>query len=1159
MKRQILAWVSLSVLWSVQVDAELTVDRSVLGGCKGGDIVEVRLTLRDALLDDDERPHNLLIEEHLPAGWSLRSAVPEETAQQAGTRTVASWLFSGSSIPLAYACEGGDFKGEACESNLDCRCAAPTGCPNDDSSARCVGTGVIDYDAAAIPLAGTATFQGRIVEYRGDMPMPTAEVGGITELPCASPPVSVARTIVSPECGGNSPIQVRLHVSLAELSRPSLLTVIEQLPPGWELTEPRPQAARIVPSRNEAHWDLIDVAGPTTTIEYLVHPPNTADGARRVQGRVRMATGGELTIEGDEQLTCTRQIVGDCNASGCVTVEEIIKGVNIALEQAPVLDCPSFDASGDRAVTVDEITQAVNVALVCSEPGVSTTSRELPQLQSHDAQASILVIPFESSSSAARSRCLERPEGASSYLSSRDNSLALGRGFDPVDPQREYQPCIAFQGESWVDGAIVDSRVAIEEIETRNELYRTIGFDASASARNQFINARSTFSRSTSQSFLDDSFTFVVSANIDFGRFQMNNPRLVSEMQALVSQGRSADFLARCGSMYVSSVRKGLRYSLIYTVDNLSRSEVEDLRATFSATYAAGVVNASADAAWRQALQGLSRRRRVRVEAVVSGGRSSSIELQACLVNGDLNAVSRVKGCLETLLRSVQNDLTQGTPTEYTIGSMTTFGVSACFQAGVRERDRVLTEIFRELEDAQIILKRLDSLDLEIALNLVDGDDLADRIGEAARGYQAYARQLEELGRNCASDAENDFQACATHLEAGLVRPRVPLELAELLYDQEQWSFLRWCRGAVSRFPEVAPGTPAGNTVDAILTQVQGASSTKNVSCPTAQFALRRGRSEMQLRGFPSYDARPLQVISGLANLFVEGNGTFLCGGQTTTASGSLAESCSFSGVGAAPCERSLACMATGPRLISVDSLKRHDGLRRLALRGLGLDDFTLGTLLERFECASGSRAGMICSSSRDCPGSSCRELGADEVWPQLAQLDLEANSVTSLTHNWPTSLRELSLRDNLIFDVGLRSTVDRALAPLTKLTILNVEEPVERVMAAGLIRNIGMNGATGDRCYQINSPENVRRWEQSTARALTFFLGLNDALQTQLSSGRSLNDLQTVQARFSYRGAAPPVCEHCSGTVPPEPQVCNPLVRGGDELEMLRRCLCFR
>ena len=137
-----MAWVSLSVLWSVQVDAELTVDRSVLGGCKGGDIVEVRLTLRDALLDDDERPHNLLIEEHLPAGWSLR---------QAGTRTVASWLFSGSSIPLAYACEGGDFKGEACESNLDCRCAAPTGCPNDESSARCVGTGVIDYDAAAIP------------------------------------------------------------------------------------------------------------------------------------------------------------------------------------------------------------------------------------------------------------------------------------------------------------------------------------------------------------------------------------------------------------------------------------------------------------------------------------------------------------------------------------------------------------------------------------------------------------------------------------------------------------------------------------------------------------------------------------------------------------------------------------------------------------------------------------------------------------------------------------------------------------------------------------------------------------------------------------------------------------------------------------------------
>jgi hypothetical protein len=54
---------------------------------------------------------------------------------------------------------------------------------------------------------------------------------------------------------------------------------------------------------------------------------------------------------------------GDCNGDGAVTVDELIKGVNIALGTTSGDPCPSFDTSGDGAVTITELIAAVNRAL----------------------------------------------------------------------------------------------------------------------------------------------------------------------------------------------------------------------------------------------------------------------------------------------------------------------------------------------------------------------------------------------------------------------------------------------------------------------------------------------------------------------------------------------------------------------------------------------------------------------------------------------------------------------------------------------------------------------------------------------------------------------------------------------------------------------------
>jgi hypothetical protein len=55
--------------------------------------------------------------------------------------------------------------------------------------------------------------------------------------------------------------------------------------------------------------------------------------------------------------------IGDCNNDGQVTVDELITGVNIALGDLEVAQCPVFDGNEDLEVDVSEIVTAVNLAL----------------------------------------------------------------------------------------------------------------------------------------------------------------------------------------------------------------------------------------------------------------------------------------------------------------------------------------------------------------------------------------------------------------------------------------------------------------------------------------------------------------------------------------------------------------------------------------------------------------------------------------------------------------------------------------------------------------------------------------------------------------------------------------------------------------------------
>ena len=65
---------------------------------------------------------------------------------------------------------------------------------------------------------------------------------------------------------------------------------------------------------------------------------------------------------------------GDCDNSRDVTINELIRGVNIALTSQPLSVCPPFDINGDGQVTVNELILAVNAALTGCPPETTATA-----------------------------------------------------------------------------------------------------------------------------------------------------------------------------------------------------------------------------------------------------------------------------------------------------------------------------------------------------------------------------------------------------------------------------------------------------------------------------------------------------------------------------------------------------------------------------------------------------------------------------------------------------------------------------------------------------------------------------------------------------------------------------------------------------------------
>jgi DNA-binding beta-propeller fold protein YncE len=134
---------------------------------------------------------------------------------------------------------------------------------------------------------------------------------------------------------------------------------------GWLIGDGRVESDRSADSLADVDALLALAKGTEVPLTFSAVPPATGE-------QLALDRDGDGERDGDEIDAGTDPAdpgslsgicAGDCNRDRQVTVDEIVRGVQIALGAAPIDDCGQFDVNRDSDLTVDEIILGVRSAL----------------------------------------------------------------------------------------------------------------------------------------------------------------------------------------------------------------------------------------------------------------------------------------------------------------------------------------------------------------------------------------------------------------------------------------------------------------------------------------------------------------------------------------------------------------------------------------------------------------------------------------------------------------------------------------------------------------------------------------------------------------------------------------------------------------------------
>lgn len=124
---------------------------------------------------------------------------------------------------------------------------------------------------------------------------------------------------------------------------------------------------------NHPSWQLVLPAGTLgdSTVSYKLKTTSSLYEESQVYTSILTAIDPEPTAAPTPTATATATPTavpptacpGDCDGDGEVTVDELIRGITLALTGIGLAECPAMDSDGDGVVQVDDVVRAINAAL----------------------------------------------------------------------------------------------------------------------------------------------------------------------------------------------------------------------------------------------------------------------------------------------------------------------------------------------------------------------------------------------------------------------------------------------------------------------------------------------------------------------------------------------------------------------------------------------------------------------------------------------------------------------------------------------------------------------------------------------------------------------------------------------------------------------------
>src|SRR6516225_9005962 len=111
--------------------------------------------------------------------------------------------------------------------------------------------------------------------------------------------------------------------------------------------------------------------------------------------------------------------VGDCNGDGKVTIDELVRAVNIALGEASVDVCDAVDNDRNGMISVDELVRAITKSLSDCRIGTSgdvLMSTQGSELDEYDLGSGMLTVGVPNTRVQARGQVCLLPDGSGNYV-----------------------------------------------------------------------------------------------------------------------------------------------------------------------------------------------------------------------------------------------------------------------------------------------------------------------------------------------------------------------------------------------------------------------------------------------------------------------------------------------------------------------------------------------------------------------------------------------------------------------------------------------------------------------------------------------------------------------------------------------------------------------